>query len=568
MSTTAAKQRPEPSGWVGVFRTVGLLAGLFAAVTGALLALNHRQTVAADPLNSPVLLALVKQAQANPADTNLAAQVRAMDLLARQAFFSSQAFVRRGAALLAIGVALLLIAIKGAGWLQPRAGLPGAPATPETAEARARAARRAVAVFGLALTGGGLALGVWLGRDPSPPGASVPAEPAAAGDPHVQWPGFRGHRGAARPADSSYPVRWNGNTGEGVAWKTPLPLPGPNSPVVWGNRVFLTGADAQAREIYGFDAGSGAPLWRHAARDIPGSPARPPKVAEDTGLCASTAATDGQRVFAIFATGDLVACDLEGRRLWARNLGPPDNPYGYASSLLAHGGRLFVQYDQSDRQELLALDPATGRDLWRVGRPNMKPAWSSPVLAGDGASERLLVMGNPALIAYDPASGKERWRVEGFEAEIAVSPTAADGRVIAGAEYARMVGVDLATGRELWEVEEDLPEVACPVVVGELLFTPTSGGIVTCRETATGGKVWDHEFDEGFYASLLAAGGRVYATDFKGVTHVFKAARTYESVAENPLGEACVATPALAGGRIYVRGAGHLWAIGEPHDAR
>jgi outer membrane protein assembly factor BamB len=582
---TASHTSPLFSGWITFLRGLVLAAGFVCAVVGTVLALNHRQSKAADPLNSPVLLELVKRAQANPADSNLVAQVRAMDLLARRAFFTSQSFAQRGAWLLLAGAVLVVAALRGIRWLQPPLPLPGTPQPAEAADRAARSARIAVSLYGTLLAGA-LVAAAWVFRPAAPtlrsgvgrpqPGsgggapvaATVPSTsgvPAAdfASDAEMlaQWPAFRGFRGLGGAA-GAMPTKWNGKTGDGILWKTVTPLPGFSSAVVWKDRIFVTGADDATRELYCLNAADGSLRWRHAATDIPGTPATPPRVAEDTGLAPSTAATDGRRVFAIFGTGDLIACDLDGKRIWAKNLGAPKNPYGHASSLMTHRDLLIVQYDQEKEGLLLALRTTTGEIVWQTRRV-VEAGWSSPIVFDAGGKALIAAMANPMLAAYDPADGSEVWRLGDLEAEIGVSPAAADGRVFGGNNNARMVAADAKTGAQIWETDEDMPDVASPLPANGLVFLAADSGILTCRDAASGAKVWMQEFDEGFYSSPMTAGGLVHLTDRKGITRVFKAARTWDLVSENPLGEDCTSTPAFAGGRIYLRGMKHLFAIGS-----
>jgi outer membrane protein assembly factor BamB len=575
MSTHPASSSANPFlGWIALLRGLVFAAGFVCAVVGAVLAINHRQAKAADPLNSPALLDLVKRAQANPAESNLVAEVRAMDLLARRAFFTSQAFARRGAWLLLAGAVLVVASLCGLRWLQAPVPVPGTVTPAEEADRAARAARIAVSVYGALLAGALVATGIaFRPASPPPPAqASASAPPAAlaadfATDEEMlaQWPAFRGFRGLGGAA-GPMPTKWNGETGEGIAWKVAPPLPGFSSAVVWQDRIFITGADDATRELYCFNTADGSLRWRHAATDIPGSPAKPPKVAEDTGLAPSTAATDGRRVFAIFGTGDLVACDLDGNRLWAKHLGSPKNPYGHASSLITHRDLLIVQYDQEKDGLILALRTTTGEKVWETRRA-VQAGWSSPIVFEAGGRALIAAVANPMLAVYDPADGSEVWHLGDLEAEIGVSPAVADGRIFAGNEYARIIAADAGTGEQIWETDEDMPDVASPLPVNGLVFLAASSGILTCRDAATGTKVWMQEFDEGFYSSPMAAAGNVYLVDRTGLARVFKAARTWELVSENPLGEDCTSTPAFAGGRIYLRGQKHLFAIGSP-DAR
>ena len=170
-------------------------------------------------------------------------------------------------------------------------------------------------------------------------GKTVPVPRLPFSDAVGQWPSFRGVGGVGVGDPSMKPpIAWDGKAGRNVAWKVKTPRQGYSSPIVWGNRLFLTGGDKESREIYSYDAEDGSHVWTAAADNILGSPAKPPNVTEDTGYAAACPVADGHAVYAIFATGDVLAVDFSGKRLWGRNLGPPDNPYGHASSLMVHRG--------------------------------------------------------------------------------------------------------------------------------------------------------------------------------------------------------------------------------------
>jgi outer membrane protein assembly factor BamB len=207
-------------------------------------------------------------------------------------------------------------------------------------------------------------------------------------------------------------LTWNVEDGSNILWKTEVPKLGLNSPVVWDNRLFLTGADAASREIYCFATDNGKLLWQHEANDIPGSPSpeKLPEVLAPPGLAASTATTDGRFVAAIFATGDLVCLTVDGKRVWARNLGVPNNPYGHASSLLCHEGLLFVQYDQKQDSKLMAFELASGNLAWQVDRSAI--SWSTPILVENKGRMELILTNSKAVDSYDPKTGKLLWHVE------------------------------------------------------------------------------------------------------------------------------------------------------------
>ena len=395
----------------------------------------------------------------------------------------------------------------------------------------------------------------------APPAVKPAAGFAAYTEMIKHWPSLRGPDGLGVSPTADPPTAWDVASGSNVLWKVAVPKAGSNSPIVWGHQIFLSGADATTRAVYCFDADSGAVLWTHAVTGVPGAPTTLPEVESGTGYAAATLATDGERVYAIFATGELLALDFDGKRVWARSLPAPDNPYGHASSLITWQDLLLVQYDRSESGTLYAVQGSTGETVWEKDRFS-DPCWSSPIVVRSPAGDQLVANGNPTIAGYALPAGDVVWQADYMGGEVAVSPAASSGTVFVGNEYATFVALDTATGAQLlWENDEDLPEVASPVASGKTLMVPTSYGLVTCWDTATGNTLWEHEFDEGFYASPVVAAGRVYLADMSGVMHIFEAADTWRPIGSSAFGEPVTATPACVGKRLYVRGKTHLFCI-------
>ena len=390
------------------------------------------------------------------------------------------------------------------------------------------------------------------GMEPGTAAASTPLTTAI----RKNWPNLRGPFGHGIAYDVAPPADFDVETGKNVRWRAPIPRPGASSPVVWEGRVFLTGADESAREIYCFDAVSGEMLWRQATRQ----PADLPKVSQEFGHAASTGATDGKLFFAIFSTGDLVAVDRQGAIAWTRSFGVPKSSYGYASSLIAYK-RLFVQIDGSESAVLYALDPATGKTVWQKKRA-VGESWASPILAFSGDREMVLLAENPTATAYDVNTGAVVLSTECLDGEVTPSPACARGAMIVANEYAKLTAISLATGKIAWSGEDDLPSVASPLATEDFVFTTDSYGVVNCYDIGTGQKRWTHEFDESFYPSPIFAAGSVYAMDNSGAMHVFRASGEFAPVADSILGEEAMATPAFAGDAIFIRGKENLYCVG------
>ena len=375
---------------------------------------------------------------------------------------------------------------------------------------------------------------------------------------------FRGFNSNGIVYQSNVPMKWNGSTGQNILWKSPIPIQSYNSPIVWEDNIFLCGANNQIREVYCYAKKDGSLLWQTPIKDITGSPAKPPKTTDDTGLGAPTMTTDGDLVYAIFGTGDLVALDFNGNIVWGKNLGVPQNHYGHSSSLIMHKEKLIVQYDQKSGGQLMAFKGKTGDILWSTKR-KVKISWASPTLINFNGKSQLVLVSDPIVAGYNPYTGKEEWSVDCMSGEVGPSICYDNGIVYAVNEYATLAAIDLNDpSKILWENADILSDIPSPIASNGLVLMPTSYGLIGCFDGKTGDLIWEHEFDENIYSSPLLVGSKVYLMDTKGVMHIFKMSRNgYEQVAENPLGEDAVTTPAIADGRIYIRTNKYLYCIGK-----
>jgi len=569
-------------GWYRAAARTAAVSGVFCLVVVALLVVVWVRSLSFEPVHSADMAALrARFAKAEQRTEALVGEIRSLDLELRTAQARTAAFLGRGAWLLFCGLIVFVLSLRFAfTFKEPPPEPPAERAPPDAERTETGFARWAVAAAALLLVAAGLA-----GALTTPPPAAAPIEPVDKPPPKItldrakQWPRFRGPGGLGLSAYTNIPTRWDGAAGEGVLWQAPVPLPGQNSPVVWGDRIFLSGATKTEREVYCFDAGDGRLRWRAAVNDIPGSPLKPPKIIDDTGYAAPTMATDGERVYAIFANGDLVALDFDGRRAWATNLGPFDNHYGHASSLATWRDLLIVLVDQgpplqpgeSAKSALIAFDGATGRLMWRTSRP-VPMAWGSPILIETGGRSQIVTCADPWVISNDPRTGAELWRAKCLEGEIGPSPAYARGTVFAAQEGAALAAIraggtgDVTDTHIAWQADDDLPDTVSPVSNGELVFT-VAGVMVACFDAADGRLLWEQEFEHTFRSSPTIAGGRVYLMDVKGVMHIFKTARSFERVGTAPLGEDASTSPAFLDGRLYIRGEKHLFCIGSA-DAR
>ena len=554
--------------WYSIAKRIAIAAAVLAGILSVLMIANFIQTKSVDPLNSQAISQLMTQLQQNPEDTALIEQIRALDLLARKAYFTYQWQIRTGSYLLFAFVLVLLLALKYMNSLEPR--LPDLSKSPEPDERRKSQflSRRYILFSGLGIFILAFVLGILSQTELKKAGIVKARDIDAAGIPGIDeirdnWPGFRGPEGLGIAYHTDVPTEWDGASGKNILWKVPVPHRGYNSPIIWGKRIFLSGADRRTQIVYCIDADSGEILWQTELNDIPGSPERRPQVTEDTGYAAPTMTTDGERVFVLFATGDAACLDFEGNRTWAKNLGMPDNHYGHSSSLITYGDLLLIQFDQNTGGRLLALRTHSGDTVYDQPR-DVEISWASPILVNTGKKTELILNSNPFVMSHDPRTGQELWRVKCMQGEIAPSLAYTDGMVFAVNDYARLVGINLGETPDVaWEYLDDLSEVSSPLAAKGFLIMAASYGTVTCFDSKTGERFWIEEFDEGFYSSPILAGDNVYLMDMSGTLYVFKADREYQLVSQNELGEMAVAIPAFMHDRIYIRGVKNLFCIGE-----
>jgi outer membrane protein assembly factor BamB len=581
---------PDP--WrIAAWRTVRV-ALLFCLIVSTILVANHFASQALDPLTSPEIKRLKEALIHHPADDELKRQVRELDLALRQNLARHQALQARGAWLLLAGAAL---AVGAATYATRKRRLP--KPVKDTAEASVREADQAqgaIAAVALLLVGTAL---WWSSHtatrlqlpsaarlEASPTDQVAAAMPETASTPFPaaeevahNWYRFRGPGGAGVALHTNLALAWNVEQKTGVLWKTPVPLSVPNSPVVWENRVFLTGANARKREVYCFDGVTGKLLWQQPVEVSASASAEPPTVMEDSGgFAPATAATDGRRVYAIFANGDIAAVNLAGKLVWARNLGRPENHYGHSSSLEFYQDRLLVQFDQGEAKEgksrLLALNSLTGETAWESSPRPVPNSWSTPIVVHDGTRSLVVTTGNPWVLAHDVSTGAELWRAKVLTGEVTPSPILAGGLILAAMESEKLSAIrpdgsgDVTATHVVWQAEDGLPDITSPLSDGERVYLLNTYGLFTCYALADGRKLWEHDFEIGFHASPSLVGDRVLLVSDEGVAVVVAAADTFQELGRSEIGEPVLASPAFAQGRVYIRGKQHLFGLGTAQE--
>ena len=284
---------------------------------------------------------------------------------------------------------------------------------------------------------------------------------------------------------------------------------------------------------------------------------------QEAGLAVSTAATNGKVVCAVFANGNLICFDMNGKQKWSKNIGVPESSYGYSSSLLIFENLLLVQFDSNVKLSISGFDLETGDQKWETLRTG-HAVWSSPVLAYFDGKPQLIINGNPNVSSYDPSSGKELWTVECLTGDVAPSVAVNSTMAYAVTDYAKLAAIKPGTGASIvWQENTFTPDVSSPVATDKFLFVSTGNGDVACFNSAKGDTLWTHYFMDQFYASPIIADDMVYLLDRSGVMHIVKAKSEYQLVAESSLGERTDCTPAFSDKKIYIRGKKNLYCISK-----
>lgn len=611
---------------VRLWRGVAIVAGVYSFIFCILIIANFTQINRVDPVNTKVINALVERLKENPNDNQLREEIRELDLLARKAYFTNQWQIRNGGYMLMLGVLVLIIAMQFIRLATKELPVVSTESSDKLLYTQ-KTARLWVSIGGGTLVIVALVFAfltqnqlkstfenaaiasntedkgkkelpmvqektevaktdtakvevlkstevVKSENSETPTQKEAPTQQAvkqvaASGDYPSNnelknnFPNFRGFGGNGNAYQKNIPTSWDGTTGQNILWKAAIPLHGYNSPIIWGDKIFVAGANATKREVYCYDRHSGKLLWTANADNITGSPAAAPKVQGDTGHSAPTISTDGRRVYAIFANGDILAVDMNGNRVWAKNLGVPQNHYGHSSSLITYKGLVIVEFDSRTNARVMAMNSSTGDEVWSTPR-KVKISWASPILVNTGSRDELMLVAEPSVASYDPATGKQLWSIDCISGEVGPSLVYADGVVFALNEYASLTAIKVGdTPEKLWENSDYLSDVPSPVATDKYLFVVTSYGTVVCYDAKNGTSYWTKEFAEGFYSSPIIAEGNIYLLDKMGVMHIFKADKVFTSVGEAKLGEKSVCTPAFANGRIYIRGDKNLYCIGK-----
>lgn len=385
------------------------------------------------------------------------------------------------------------------------------------------------------------------------------------------WPSWRGPTGQGVSPDENVPLTWSDT--ENVKWKIPLEHQGNSTPVIWGQRIFLTQAnkDGLVRSLHCFARADGKELWR---QDV--SYSEKERNWNPNWYANASPVTDGERVVVSFGSAGMYCYDVEGKELWKRtDLGSWDHAFGNGSSPILYGDLAILWCGPNEKQGrnfLLAVDKKTGKTVWE--HEEKQGSWGTPLITEIDGQDQLLLATVPHLKGLDPKTGKELWWCEGLNKYVYTSPLYGNGVAVAMSGYN---GADLAvklggkgniTSDRLWQHPQNIQRVGTGMIVGEHVYIVEENGIPHCYELKTGEEVWKVAKRPGAgttWGSMVMAEGRLYVLMRNGETLVFAASPKYELLATNSLGRGIESnsTPAIANGEIYLRTFTHLWCISK-----
>jgi outer membrane protein assembly factor BamB len=399
--------------------------------------------------------------------------------------------------------------------------------------------------------------------------------PLLAGE---NWSRFRGPTGQGVASETGLPLKWSKD--ENVAWKTPIPGEGWSSPVVWGDRVFLTGTtDGGATcHVYCVDLKDGKLLWdREVFKQKVGF-----KRAKNSHAT-PTPVTDGERVYAVFGGGGIAALTLDGKEAWTYQDVSFASDHGLGSSPILYKDLLIMPYDGSkpgdpmklgfktpwDQAVIVALDKTTGKVRWKGTRGKSRLAHVTPVVVQVDGKDLMLSNAGDAVQGFDPNTGERLWTVFSQGEGVVPSPIFADGLILAwsGFEAPTMRAVrpggsgDVTKSHLAWETKKELRIISSCVYVKPYLYAVAENGILWCLDAATGKTVWEERLGGGHSASPVYADGRIYFLSEDGESVVIKPGDRYEELARNRLDEVCQASMAVAPRTLLIRTAGNLYCI-------
>jgi outer membrane protein assembly factor BamB len=424
-------------------------------------------------------------------------------------------------------------------------------------------------------------------------------------DPALQWPSYRGYHARGVLDHADLPDTWNMKTGENILWKYRVPGLGLSSPVIWGDRLFITTAvsrkdkaglntgiqggiasvkDRSEHEwkVICLDKNTGQRIWEKTAyRGIP-EQKRHPKSSHAN----STLATDGKHLVAFFGSEGLYCYDMKGALRWKKDFGllrsvffaARNAEWEFASSPIIHEGVVIVQCDVMENSFVAAYDAASGDEIWRKARKEY-PGWCTPNIYFEGDRTRVVLNGYLHRGGYDFHTGEEIWKMSGGGDIPIPTPIVLGDFIYCNSAHGRQSPIyaihasargDLTLGENesaneyvRWSISRGGSYMHTMLIYDDLLYNVRWNGSVMCLRPGTGQEVWRHKAGDGnsYIASPVASDGKIYVTDDQGMVYILRAGPAYELLAQNDLGEICMVAPAISENTIFFRTINHLIAV-------
>ena len=389
------------------------------------------------------------------------------------------------------------------------------------------------------------------------------------------WHRFRGFEGSGIANYSNFPLEIEPASGKNILWKFEPELPGFNSVIIYGDRFFYAGANEINRKVYCHNLEDGKLIWSSNIKVSGDNADIVPDVMDDTGLAACTMATDGFRVYSIFANGDLACHDFEGKEIWAKNLGIPESSYGFAASLDVWQDNVLVQFDSGfDAEEplarMLSIDGTTGKVEWELARPVLN-SWTSPIVAYTGGKWQCITVSAPWAISYDPATGRELWRFGELHGDTAPSPVVYNDMTFIQIPYESITAVktnldgNVSESGIVWQGSDGIPDATTPVIYNGKIWLLESYGTLTCYNIEDGSVIYSGSIDGEYYSSPTLVGDKIicFSLAENGKYSVLGTGDTFELIYESEFGERIGTSPAFAEGKMIIRGVSNIYCIGE-----
>ncbi len=392
------------------------------------------------------------------------------------------------------------------------------------------------------------------------------------------WPGWRGPRGDGTSREENVPTRWSASSGEGIAWKTSLLGEGHSSPVVWGDKVFVTSANIETEErlLLCCSRQDGRILWQKNVLKAPLE-----RKHRENSFASSTPATDGERVYVPYLDkADVVvaAYDLNGSLQWQVRPGQFASIHGFSASPVLFEDKVIVNGDHDGDAWIAALSRNDGRTLWKISRENKTRSYCTPIIRELAGRTQMILSGSKCVASYNPRDGERHWIIDGpteqFVASIVYNAKHDMLFVTGGYPDLHLLGVrpngtgNVTATHVAWRANKGVSYVPSPIAEGDYFLVLSDAGIASCYHARTGSLQWQHRAGRHAHSSLISADGLDYITTDEGSTTVVKPGPAYAEIAVNELGQNCYSSPAVSEGQIFLRGDKDLFCVGQPRQPR